>query len=69
MTKPLFRKSSLIWIVTLMTVQSLCALFFVSEFVTEVFGLRNWAVTWEIRKRRLRPIEFSVAFSGFGSWT
>ena len=21
------------------------------------------------RKRRLRPIEFSVAFSGFGSWT
>ena len=22
-----------------------------------------------IRKRRLRPIEFSVAFSGFGSWT
>ena len=20
-------------------------------------------------KRRLRPIEFSVAFSGFGSWT
>ena len=50
MTKPLFRKSSLIWIGILVTVQSLCALFFVSEFITEVFGLRNWAVTWEIRE-------------------
>lgn len=50
MTKPLFRQSSIVWIGMLLGIQSVCALFFVSEFVTEVFGLRNWAVTWEIRE-------------------
>ncbi len=30
--------------------QTLCALFFVLELVTEVFGLRHWALEWQIRE-------------------
>ncbi len=50
MSNPLFRRSALIWIGILLGIQVLCALFFVSELVSEVFGLRNWAVSWEIRE-------------------
>lgn len=50
MTTPLFRRSSVLWIGALLVVQSLCALFFVSEFLSEVLGLRSWAVTWEVRE-------------------
>ncbi len=31
-------------------VQLLCTLFFVLELVTEVFGLRHWAVSWGIQE-------------------
>ena len=42
--------SALIGAALLLLIQLLCASFFVSEFVTEVFGLRNWAVTWNVRE-------------------
>jgi DNA-binding CsgD family transcriptional regulator len=46
-TRRVLSKSGL-WFV--FTVQLLCTLFFVLELVTEVFGLRNWAVSWGIRE-------------------
>lgn len=33
-----------------LVVQALCTLFFTVELLTEVLGLRHWAVTWEIRE-------------------
>ncbi len=37
-----------LWIVFL--VQLVCTLFFTIELVTEVFGLRHWAVSWQVRE-------------------
>lgn len=34
----------------LLIIQFACTLFFVSELATEVFGLRDWALTWEMRE-------------------
>ncbi len=50
MARPQRFSSGLIAAMVLLLVQFLCAGFFISEFVTEVFGLRNWAVTWEVRE-------------------
>jgi hypothetical protein len=38
-------------------------------FVTAAALVHELMEARDERKRRLRPIEFSVAFSGFGSWT
>ncbi|MEX0971262.1 MAG: helix-turn-helix transcriptional regulator [Paracoccaceae bacterium] len=40
-----------IWLLAILfVVQLICAVFFVSEFVTEVFGLRDWALPFEWRE-------------------
>tara|TARA_R110002124_G_scaffold35633_4_gene115722 strand:+ start:1163 stop:1708 length:546 start_codon:yes stop_codon:yes gene_type:complete len=40
-----------IWLLALLfVVQLLCAIFFVTEFVTEVFGLRRWALPFAWRE-------------------
>lgn len=50
MTRPLFKRSTVAWIAALLVVQLLCALFFLSEFLTEVLGLRHWALPWQMRE-------------------
>ncbi len=37
-----------LWVIFI--VQLLCTLFFTIELVTEVFGLRHWAVSWQVRE-------------------
>ncbi len=38
------------WVAILSLVQFTCAGFFVSEFLTEVLGLRRWAIPFELRE-------------------
>lgn len=50
MVKLPIKRSTVVLLAITFFVQALCALFFVVELVTEVFGLRHWALTWEIRE-------------------
>ena len=39
-----------LWLRIIFFFQFLCTTFFLSEFVTEVFGLRNWPLPWMFRE-------------------
>lgn len=49
MSRP-FSKFETIGAVSLLFLQGICTLFFLSELVTEVFGLRQWALPWYWRE-------------------
>ena len=46
----IFGRSIVLRLVILVVFQSLCAAFFVAELVTEVLGLRHWAISWTARE-------------------
>jgi DNA-binding CsgD family transcriptional regulator len=46
----IFTKYTVLRLIILVILQSLCAAFFVVELVTEVLGLRHWAVSWATRE-------------------
>jgi DNA-binding CsgD family transcriptional regulator len=48
--KKIFRKHTVVQLVILVILQSVCAAFFVIELLTDVLGLRHWAVSWAIRE-------------------
>ncbi|MBR2655059.1 MAG: helix-turn-helix transcriptional regulator [Loktanella sp.] len=47
---PIFRKFTLLRISVLATIQLLCAVFFVGELLTDILGLRHWALGWAARE-------------------
>lgn len=48
--RPSIRRATVGWLAASLGVQVLCALFFVVELATDVFGLRHWALRWEVRE-------------------
>lgn len=48
--QPSIRRATVGWLAASLAVQVICALFFVVELVTDVLGLRHWALSWEIRE-------------------
>lgn len=48
--KPVFKRSTVIGLGILVIFQIACATFFTLELATDVLGLRNWAVAWEVRE-------------------
>lgn len=50
LSQRIFKQHTVVRLVVLVILQSVCAAFFVIELLTDVFGLRHWAVTWAVRE-------------------
>ncbi|MBR2575514.1 MAG: helix-turn-helix transcriptional regulator [Loktanella sp.] len=50
LNRRILTKYTVLRLVVLVILQSLCAAFFVVELLTEVLGLRHWAVSWATRE-------------------
>lgn len=48
--KPVFKRSTIIGLAVLVVIQIICAAFFIIELLTDILGLRHWAVAWEVRE-------------------
>ena len=46
----IFKKHTVLRLVILLTLQTVCAGFFIIELATDVLGMRHWAVSWVTRE-------------------
>ena len=66
---PIFRKFTVLRLGVLATIQLLCAVFFVGELLTDVLGLRHWALGWAAREMLQVGASVGLVLGAFASIT